>query len=256
MGKSLPVSQLRWKHQEPAGRPERPLAPSVEFGLRPVQHRRGRSKCATDHRQIEPGRHHPGERWRVRRTGTELLMKMEFTLLRTRVARRMLLLFLLCAVVPIVTLASITYPIVVARLEAGRIEQLHDDGKGAGMLILARLETLAGMLQRASPAEVNADSADDGNPFTEIATEQADGRVSVERGQVGLLPVLTSAEVARLSAGKPVLVVSRSDRAPGVYLVVRSLAGSGAYPRRWGHFTVGSAIRGLELVRDGIDRKS
>lgn len=180
-------------------------------------------------------------------------MKMEFTLLRTRVARRMLLLFLLCAVVPIVTLASITYPIVVARLEAGRIEQLHDDGKGAGMLILARLETLAGMLQRASPAEVNADSADDGNPFTEIATEQADGRVSVERGQVGLLPVLTSAEVARLSAGKPVLVVSRSDRAPGVYLVVRSLAGSGAYPRRWGHFTVGSAIRGLELVRDGID---
>ncbi len=39
-------------------------------------------------------------------------MKIELTLLRTRVARRMLLLFLLCAVVPIVTLAGITYPIV------------------------------------------------------------------------------------------------------------------------------------------------
>jgi putative nucleotidyltransferase with HDIG domain len=180
-------------------------------------------------------------------------MKVEFTLLRTRVARRMLVLFLLCALVPIVTLAGITYPIVVARLEADRMAQLHADGKEAGMLILARLEKLAGRLQWAAPAEVSADSAADDSPFAGIVTEQADGRVTVERGQVGQLPALTSAAAARLAGGKPILVVSRSGGAPGVYLAMRSLERTGAYSRRWGYLAAGSVITGFDLVPDGIN---
>jgi hypothetical protein len=180
-------------------------------------------------------------------------MKMELTLLRTRVARRMLLLFLLCAVVPIVTLAGITYPIEVHRLEQARAQQLHDEAKGAGMLILAHFERLAGMLQWGSLSVVRPDTIDERSPFTAIATEQSDGRVRMERGQVGRLPALSSAQVARLASGNPVLVVDRAGGAPGAYLVVGSLTGAGAYPRTWGRFTVVSAISGLELVREGND---
>lgn len=180
-------------------------------------------------------------------------MKVEFTLLRTRVARRMLVLFLVCAVLPIITLAGITYPIVVARLEALRMEQLHDNGKEAGMLILARLERLAGTLQWNTAAEVHADATDEGSPFTGIATEHSDGRVTLERGHTGPLPALTAVQAARLSAGQPVLVASRKGGTPGVYLVVRGPTGAGGYPRTWGYFTVAAAIAGLDLARDGID---
>ena len=178
-------------------------------------------------------------------------MKLEFTLLRTRVARRMLALFLLCAVVPIVTLAGITYPIVVARLEALRIEQLHDDGKGAGMLILARLERLAGALWQGAPAAARNVRGGDGDPFAGLATEDADGRVTVARGRIGPLPALTPVQAARVAAGDPLLLPTRWGGAPGAYFVVRNPAGTGDYPRTWAYFTVAAAIAGLDLARNG-----
>lgn len=180
-------------------------------------------------------------------------MKLEFTLLRTRVARRMLLLFLVCAVVPILTLAGITYPVVMGSLETGAREQLRDDGKGAGMLVLAELQQLSGML-RWSPSGASSVGAGDGaSPFIGIATEYADGRITMERGQLGRLPFLDSAQAARLAAGRSVLIPGRTAEAPGgTYLVVRGGAGTGSYPRVWSYFTVAGAIDGLDLVRRGI----
>ena len=176
-------------------------------------------------------------------------MKLEITLLRTRVARRMLLLFLLCALVPIVTLAAIIYPVVVDRVEVARLAQLHDDAKGAGMLMLARFERLAGMLRW---GEVPADSTGAGSQFSGVAIEEAGGAVRLVSGQTGPLPALDSARSARLAAGNPVLVVSRSSGMAHVFLVVTSEGASGSYPRTWGSLTVSAAIAGLDLVREGI----
>lgn len=180
-------------------------------------------------------------------------MKLEFTLLRTRVARRMLALFLLCAVVPIVALAAITYPIVVARLEAARVAQLHDEAKDAGMLMLAQLERLGAALQRTPPAGLGADSQDDDAAFTGVAIEQADGRVTLERGRVARLPALSAAEVGRLSAGRPVLLVDHSNTGSGVYLVAPGAGSGHVFPRRWGYLAPSAVLTGLDLVPDGID---
>lgn len=180
-------------------------------------------------------------------------MKLEITLLRTRVARRMLVLFLVCAVVPIITLAAITYPVVMGNLEAGAREQLRDDSKGAGMLILARLEQLAGMLRWNSTASEGASPSEGATPFLGIATEHADGRITAERGSLGPLPSLDSMQRARLASGKTVLLPARTAKASGgAYLVVRGAADTGSYPRIWGYFTVAGAIDGMELMRRGI----
>ena len=181
-------------------------------------------------------------------------MKLEITLLRTRVARRMLLLFLVCAVVPILTLAAITYPVVMGNLETGAREQLRDDSKGAGMLIIARLEQLAGTLRWNSTPTAPADGDNGESPFLGIATEHADGRITAERGQLGPLPSLDSVQRARLAAGKAVLIPARTAGAPdGTYLVVRGVANTGPYPRVWGYFTLTGAIDGMDLMRHGIN---
>lgn len=180
-------------------------------------------------------------------------MKLEFTLLRTRVARRMLLLFLVCAVVPVLTLASITYPVVMGRLETGARERLRDDSKVAGMLILARLEQLTGML-RTIPLATAGDGAREGeSPFVGVATEHADGRITVERGHSAPLPSLDSLQRARLATGKAVLLPGRTARVPGgSYLVVRGATDTGSYPRIWGYFTLSGVLDGIELVPRGI----
>ncbi len=100
---------------------------------------------------------------------------------------------------------------------------------------------------------VNADSASAEGLFNGVASEDADRRVTVERGQIGPLPVLDRSQTDRLATGQPVLIVSRAGGVPGVYLIVRSLTGGGGYPRRWGYFELAPAIAGLELARDGID---
>lgn len=144
--------------------------------------------------------------------------------------------------------------IVVHRLEAGAREQLRNDGKGAGILILARLKQLTGSLRWGAAADSTADLGEGANPFVAIATEHADGRVTVDHGQAGSLPVLDSAQIARLALGRSLLLASPTAAAHGgFYLVVRGAAATGSYPRMWGYLTEAGAITGLELVRRGID---
>ena len=69
-------------------------------------------------------------------------MPFQLTALRTRVARRILGLFIVCAFVPIGTLAVLSYRRVSVQLTQQATQRLHEISKGAGMVLMKRLTDL------------------------------------------------------------------------------------------------------------------
>ena len=183
-------------------------------------------------------------------------MKFELKLLRTRVARRMLLLFLACAVVPVVVLGGVAYWFVAHSLAAAERSQLHQDGNVAGQLMMGRLQELAAELkpgQGATTVSPAPDTTDIGSAsFTAVALEHESGGLTVIDGKMPPLPLLDPSQLAQLGIGRPALVVTSGDGPRELYLVVPSVdAGQNGYPRRWGYVTVDGAMSGLEAVRVG-----
>src|SRR5512143_4154306 len=67
--------------------------------------------------------------------------------LRTRVARRILLLFLLCAMAPLCMLAALGYRRVADDLVSSARFELRQQSKVAGMMLLDRLSALSSLLE-------------------------------------------------------------------------------------------------------------
>lgn len=66
-------------------------------------------------------------------------MKLEKTFLRSKVAQRIALLFILCALIPIITLAFLSFNQVTKHLREQSLIRLHQTGKTMSMAIYERL---------------------------------------------------------------------------------------------------------------------
>jgi hypothetical protein len=74
-------------------------------------------------------------------------MKIERTFLRSKVARRIFFLFVLCALLPISALAILSFFQVAGKLQNQNRGELQQASKARGMTILERLETLDAEIQ-------------------------------------------------------------------------------------------------------------
>src|SRR5215831_16584134 len=74
-------------------------------------------------------------------------MKMQVKMLRSKVSRRILILFVLCALLPLSILAVVSFYEVSSQLRAESQKQLTLASKNQGMEIYARLEMLDSDLQ-------------------------------------------------------------------------------------------------------------
>jgi len=173
--------------------------------------------------------------------------------LRSRVARRVVGLFLLCAVAPIGALASLSYQHLRRNLEAQAEDRLHRAARSASIILLDRLASVTREITQAA-------GGIDGLP-----THQRDGvrwmavaRPDGWRPIVGPVPVVMPvpfppAVASRVAAGKPWITVLTGPT-PGVVLVVRLETDSAAAlvaavegERLWGTPGVNP------LVAEGID---
>ncbi len=77
-------------------------------------------------------------------------MKTEFRFLRSRVGRRIFLLFVACALLPVVTLGVIQFRYVVDQLRQQSAKRLHQAARAQGMEILGRLSVVEAELRLAS----------------------------------------------------------------------------------------------------------
>lgn len=149
--------------------------------------------------------------------------------LRTRVAQRILALFLLCAVVPVAGLSILGYRFVADELENDATVELRSQSKTAGMLLLDRFASLAASLERTATllsagqyyteSVTPSSAAIYASRFQSLALQRADGSVTALAGEVPALPALAPTEDRQLREGGMALVVSRDTPAPRVYMV-------------------------------------
>lgn len=160
--------------------------------------------------------------------------------LRTRVARRILGLFLLCAILPVTGLAVLGYHFVASQLQEDAEQDLRAQSKTAGLILIDRLTSLAASLERRSnelgdgyryPA-VTSIAAVCAARFSALVLQRRDGTAQTLSGEMATFPVLSRTEDAYLRAGGITLALDTTARPPRVYLVRRVDRVSGA--RLWG----------------------
>ena len=148
------------------------------------------------------------------------------TFLQTRIARRVFGLFLLCAVVPAVTLAASGYWLVSTEMRSQAGLQLAQASKISGTLLLARLHAAGEDLD----AIVTAMEAGRGRDESErrvarlraVSLETMGHRVESVRGErLNQLPEIPLQSADHLQRGRATIVINGDSARPAVYLVRR-----------------------------------
>ncbi|MBL8728883.1 MAG: HAMP domain-containing histidine kinase [Planctomycetes bacterium] len=157
-------------------------------------------------------------------------------ILTSRIGRRLIALFLGCALLPLIAFAWLTLSRVTEQMSADTRESLHQGAKTAGMGLAARLGQVAadlvlvgelvqnhlGELQHGEPLPLSAQIAD--RCAAVWLSDQ--GRVVVLRGEPqASLPEWKPADLAHLDAGKPLVRVVGT---PPHLLMVRRVGDAGS----------------------------
>lgn len=148
-------------------------------------------------------------------------------LLRTRVARRILTVFLLCAILPVATFALLAYHLTAARLQRDARDGLRQGSKTAGMIVMNRLQAIVSELG----------SSEAGSSYEATALELQDGRLEPQRGTIARVPALSSRQIAHLGTGSPVVLTETVGNTPRIFVILPNRSAPSGYPRRWGIIT-------------------
>ncbi len=160
-------------------------------------------------------------------------MQIGSTFLRSKVARRIFALFVVSALVPILTLAALSFRQVTAYFNEQTQKHLHQAGKAVGMAIFERLLALEAELQMAA-AYVRSNSSSgtslssEYQSLSERLRERFTGIVMVRGGdqhvllgEISELPVLTDLHQGHIRSGKSALSIRHGDATSArVYLAI------------------------------------
>ncbi len=159
-------------------------------------------------------------------------MKLEWTFLRSKVARRIFLLFVLCALLPIAALAIVSFGHVTQELNRQSQKRLHQGSKAVALGIYERLLFLEGEMRIVASTLATrtgtsvlkgSDVFSEGSPerFMSLTFISGEGRRNDLFGRMEDPPELTVAEKQHMTAGKTV-VASRlgSDVPPRMFMTM------------------------------------
>lgn len=155
-------------------------------------------------------------------------MQNRLTVLETQVARRMLGLFLLCAVLPIVLLVVVSYRHVSRQLNQQSRDRLREASQAAGMALIERLQLIDAELRMASSTLQSLAEVESAVPEELIAPEsrvQALALVRPERaayplsGKIeGAIPEISAEQEDHLRLGGALLIVTGRVSMPAVFV--------------------------------------
>ena len=143
-------------------------------------------------------------------------MKIDSTFLRSKVGRRIFLLFISCALIPIAVLAVLSFTHVTKQLSQQSQRRLHQAAKAVGMTIFERLQFLEAEIRMvvSGSEEVSASIHHAGSQelserlserFTALALITQSGDPKPLFGQVQDPPQLTPAEMKHIGDGRTIL---------------------------------------------------
>ena len=160
-------------------------------------------------------------------------MRIDTTFLRSKVARRIFTLFVLCALLPIAALAIISFTQVSGVLQQQSQERLRQAAKATGTALFERLLVLESQLRVVASAL--ASHAAGGGPgrqveeelrvrFRGVALRATAGRELPIIGTVTDPLALTEAQIAHLRSGKSLVAQRRGGEPAARIFVARALA--------------------------------
>jgi putative nucleotidyltransferase with HDIG domain len=161
-------------------------------------------------------------------------VRIDTTSFRSKVARRIFVLFVLCALVPIAALAVISFTQVSGVLEQQGQQRLRQSAKATGVAIFERLVVLESQLRVLAPTLAAHAPARRGPGlevgvelqarFRGVAVRLADGRTLPVVGSLGDPPDLTAAQTARLRDAGTVLTARPGGGKVARIFLARALA--------------------------------
>lgn len=170
-------------------------------------------------------------------------MKLEISLVRTRVARRLLGLFLLCAVAPVLTFAALSYREVHDGVVDKAREQLRRESRMSVMVIIESLNATANRLKELTGGAAPA-GADDAL-FDALVWEHANGTLEPLRGRLGMLPALDARQRDHLARGMPVLTVGTNNGDENLYFAFTQPSTSA---RLWAQVSLERFAAGIDVA--------
>jgi HAMP domain-containing protein len=151
-------------------------------------------------------------------------MKIDRTFLHSKVARRIFVSFILCALVPIGGLAILSFGLVSKQLGEQSRQRLHQASKSAGMALVQKLHLLDTGMERFAfhdhTRSIGDEEADKLRPsFDSLVLVSSSGSVTSLYGSMRRLPTLDAAERERIASGRSALVVQyASEGVVNLYL--------------------------------------
>ena len=147
-------------------------------------------------------------------------MQIEYACLRSRVARRVFVLFILCALLPVGALSLVSLTDVTSQLTQQAERRVRQESKAMGMsmyqrLLLLEAELLSTIAQRrvglaGQAGEVPAQVLSRHPGFVGMASVSEEGEASVFLGELRTVPALSPAQRALLRQNKTLLMVEPS----------------------------------------------
>ncbi len=160
-------------------------------------------------------------------------MRLQGVLLGSSVARRLLLIFVFCALVPLGVISFVTFDQVTKELYAQSQKRLHQVSKAAALTILGRLLACeADLVGLASQRESSTAATVEGGSgaakplrerFAALAFVQENGRQTPLLSRVEGVPDLSPKQRAHLASGKTLLVTVRGPGEAPRPLLMRRL---------------------------------
>ncbi|MCA9739166.1 MAG: hypothetical protein KC645_16180, partial [Gemmatimonadetes bacterium] len=184
-------------------------------------------------------------------------MRVELGFLETKVARRLLFLFVFCAVLPVGALATVSYRQVARHLRAQHEARVAEVVRDTESLLTERLqvadaelEVLARVLELPEVDETRVRQITEAaTSFSAVALDRGTRTPEMLRGRLASLPELEDRDRAHLDTGRPVLALVRNPQGAPDLLVARAL-GNARAPQTvvWARLRSGFLWDGLDLA--------
>ncbi len=141
--------------------------------------------------------------------------------LRTKVARRILLTFLVGAIVPITLMAALSFGAVTNQLRDQSRERLGRLAKASGMAAVERIWTAHAALSQIAAMDLVHAPVPLPPGFRGVGVVEG-GDLQTVRGRLGDVPPFSADEVEAMGRGRPVVRVTRDASPPDLFLAIPS----------------------------------
>ena len=148
-------------------------------------------------------------------------MQIERSFLSSRVARRVFILFILCALLPVGALSLVSFSDVTGQLTQQAERRVRQESKAMGMAVYQRLLLLEAELLSISrqhhaitptaPGDVPTEPLPSTPGFSGMARISGDGATSVFLGELQSIPTVSPAQWALLRQKKTLLTTATDD---------------------------------------------